>query len=210
MKHFLIINGRIIPAKFVPRNIAVKKTFGGEESSNCKFEEPFCSDADEDEVFPSNVSFSVLLKMLCIYSSNHSFNQRLRMMGESTMKDGFMNKYHKSCFEQAISNIDRSNNVLVAAPYLLTADSRRWKQAKNHVEKNRICFGRFKPVNCTETGYTVYSAAKDIYLGTKHFTLSDLADKHLIPPKLFEVICIAMTIKRYGVKVLDRAKEDAA
>ena len=126
------------------------------------------------------------------------------------MKDGFMNKYHKSCFEQAISNIDRSNNVLVAAVYLLTADFRLWKQAKNHVEKNRICFGRFKPVNCTETGYTVYSAAKDIYLGTKHFTLSDLADKHLIPPKLFEVICIAMTIKRYGVKVLDRAKEDAA
>ena len=98
MKHFLIINGRIIPAKFVPRNIAVKKTFGGEESSNCKFEEPFCSDADEDEVFPSNVSFSLILKMLCIYSSNHSFNQRLRMMGESTMKDGFMNKYHKSYY----------------------------------------------------------------------------------------------------------------
>ena len=131
-------------------------------------------------------------------------------VGDLTMKDGFMNKYHKSIFEQATAHIDTTNNVLVAAVYLLTADFKLWKQTKNHVEKNRICFGRFKPVNCTETGYTVYSAAKDIYLGTKHFTLSDLADKHLIPPKLFEVICIAMTIKRYGVKVLDRAKEDAA
>ena len=77
MKHFLIINGRIVPAKFVPRKIAVKKLFDDEEPSNCKFEEPFCSDADEDEIFPSNVSFSVILKMLCIYSSDHSFNQRL-------------------------------------------------------------------------------------------------------------------------------------
>ena len=210
LKHFFIINGRVIPAKLVPPDKAVRKSRDSNESSDCKYDEPFCRDSDEDEACPSNVSFDVLLRMLCIYSNNHSFNQRLRTMGDLTMKDGFMNKYHKSIFEQATAHIDTTNNVLVAAVYLLTADFKLWKQTKNHVEKNRICFGRFKPVNCTETGYTVYSAAKDIYLGTKHFTLSDLADKNLIPPRLFEVICTAMSIKRYDVQILDRATRESS
>ena len=125
------------------------------------------------------------------------------------MINGFINKYHQQSFEQAIERLNQKNDVLIAAVYLLTADYKIWKQVRRHVERDRICFGAFKPVGCTEIGYTVYCAAKDIYLGTKHFTLSDLADKKLITPHLFKTLCIAMTIKRYGIKILEKAKEDA-
>ena len=54
-----------------------------------------------------------------------------------------------------------------------------------------------------EFGYTLYCAAKDIYTGSKHLNICDLADKDLIPPQLFELICNAMLIRRYGIAVLN-------
>ena len=124
------------------------------------------------------------------------------------MKNGFMNKHHQKRFDQAVTLLDMNNSVQMSAVYLLTADYKLWKQSKRFVEKNRICFGAFTPSDCTETGYSAYCAAKDIYLGTKHFTLSDLADKELITPKLFELLCNAMSIKRYGIEVLDKFSEE--
>lgn len=125
------------------------------------------------------------------------------------MKNGFISKYHQQCFEQAVDNLDKNNSALISAVYLLTADYKLWKQSKNYVEKNRICFGALRPTNCTETGYTAYCAAKDVYLGSKHFTLSDLADRDLISPKLFETLCMAMAIKRDGIGVLKISKNRA-
>ena len=46
----------------------------------------------------------------------------------------------------------------MSAVYLLTADSKLWKQCKKHIEGNRICFDAFKPVSCTEIGYTGFTA----------------------------------------------------
>ena len=119
------------------------------------------------------------------------------------MKNSFLNKNHQLSFEQAIEKLNKSNSTLMAAVYLLTADYKLWKQSKKYVEKNRIRFDVFRPVGCTENGYALYCAAKDIYLDSKHFTLSDLADKNLILPKMFDVICTAVKIKRCGVDSLN-------
>ena len=58
---------------------------------------------------------------------------------------------------------------------------------------------RFVISNTTEAGYALFCCAKDLAIGTKHLTISDLADSDLIPPKLFGVICNAMAIRRYGL-----------
>ena len=119
------------------------------------------------------------------------------------MKNSFLNKNHQLSFEQAIEKLNKSDSTLMAAVYLLTADYKLWKKSKKYVEKNRIRFDAFKPVGCTEKGYTFYCAAQDVYLDSKHFTLSDLADKNLILPKMFDVICTAVKIKRCGADSLD-------
>ena len=55
-------------------------------------------------------------------------------------------------------------------------------------------FENIKLHNCTERAYTLYCAAKDLTLGTKHLTVSDLSDADLVPPMLFRTICNAMAV----------------
>ena len=118
------------------------------------------------------------------------------------MKNRFISKYHRKLFEKAVKHLDKSNNALMSAIYLLTADQRLWKQIKSHINNNRIMIKTFKPTNCTEIGYTVFCAAKDIYLGTKHIALCDLSDEKLISPTLLFVLCTAIIIRRCGIKIV--------
>ena len=205
---YIYINTRAVQPWGTRVSSALQKLFGQKTEIVRVTDSPTQTELQDCSI--SSPDFDTLLQMLCVDSDSLKFNKRLRWIGDIEMINGFINKYHQQSFEQAIEKLNQKNNVLMAAVYLLTADYKIWKQIKRYVEKDRICFGAFKPVGCSEIGYTVYCAAKDIYLGTKHFTLSDLADKKLITPHLFKTLCTAMTIKRYGVKVLDRAKADAA
>ena len=54
----------------------------------------------------------------------------------------------------------------------------------------------------TAKRYTLYCAAKDLTLGTKHITVSDLSDADLVPPMLFRTICNAMAIRRFGLAAI--------
>ena len=47
--------------------------------------------------------------------------------------------------------------------------------------------------------YPIYIAAKDLYLGTKHITINDLADNNLIGAKTFALLCYAMAIRKFGL-----------
>ena len=203
---YILINIRTVPLWRAKMRMTLQNVFGHKTEIVRISDSP--SHTDQVGSLPG-LDFDSLLQMLCIDSDSLKFNKRLRWIGDIEMKNGFINKYHENSFEQVIHKLDTDNSVLISAVYLLTADYKIWKQARRHVERDRICFGAFKPVNCTENGYTVYCAAKDIYLGTKHFTLSDLADKKIITPHLFKVLCTAMTIKRYGIKVLEKAKGES-
>ena len=86
----------------------------------------------------------------------------------------------------------------LAALYLLTADGRLWNCCKHHIAENTVFFEKIKLYDCSERAYTLYCAAKDLTLGTKHITASDLADADLVPPILFRTICNAMAIRRFG------------
>lgn len=205
MNYLLMYNGNLYPSDSVPLKPFIKKLFGKpkgrkKDHKNHQHSHNRRRSAEHDTI--------AMLKTLCYENDGRKLAERLRTIGESQLKNGFMNKHHQKRFDQAVTLLDMNNSVQMSAVYLLTADYKLWKQSKRFVEKNRICFGAFTPSDCTETGYSAYCAAKDIYLGTKHFTLSDLADKELITPKLFELLCNAMSIKRYGIEVLDKFSEE--
>lgn len=52
--------------------------------------------------------------------------------------------------------------------------------------------------------YILFHAAKDVYNGTKHIRLSELADKELIPDEILRLILSAFVIEQCGVNILER------
>ena len=59
----------------------------------------------------------------------------------------FRNNAHRTVFPEVSRNMNRSNYALLAALYLLTADSRLWNQVKDCVQHNQILFDQMKPKN---------------------------------------------------------------
>lgn len=127
----------------------------------------------------------------------HRLNQHLKESEMNPMR--YKNEKHQSEFEEAIRKRDKKDYAMMAALYLLTADLRLWNLSKRHVGKISINFADIRLKNIHENGYALFCCAKDLCLGTKHLTVADLADTDLIPPKLFELICNAMAIRRFGL-----------
>ncbi len=154
---------------------------------------------------PPPSSYSKLLIATMNNVKNLSFIARLNnYIKESEAKCmTYRNKKHKEIFEEMIREADENNLASLSALYLLTADYSLWRIMRNHISKNKIDFRDVKLNGISEGGYTLYCAAKDLYLGTKHITVCDLADKELISQKMFGLICNAMAIRRYGLCAIE-------
>ncbi len=127
-----------------------------------------------------------------------------RYIRESENKNmNYYSKKHKSGFRQVLDRIDPNNLRVLSAVYLLTADIQLWRRVQNQVEKNFIRFDKINLGSVDEKAYTLFCCAKDLYLGTKHITIADLADEQLISPKMFGIICNALAIRRFGIGVLN-------
>ena len=120
----------------------------------------------------------------------------------------YINEKHRTRFTLAAKNVHRKNYALLSALYLLTADQRLWSCCKHHIINGCVFFENIKLNNCTERAYTLYCAAKDLTLGTKHLTVSDLSDADLVPPMLFRTICNAMAIRRFGLAAIKENRHD--
>ena len=70
-----------------------------------------------------------------------------------------------------------------------------WKQ---NADGDSVFWGDYSPnYEYVKGAYTLYCAAKDLTLGTKHITVSDLSDADLVPPMLggiTEADCTARTV----------------
>lgn len=115
----------------------------------------------------------------------------------------FKNEKHRKVFAEAAEKLDKKNYKLMSALYLLTADLKLWNAVKRFVVKNEIRFQCIHLNGSTENGYTLYCAAKDLYLGTKNLSVCDLADTQLIPSKMFGLVCNAMEIRRFGLGAIN-------
>ena len=124
-------------------------------------------------------------------------NQFIRESEELPMN--FRNEKHRQVFDEAVRKRNKQNFALMAAIYLLTAEHKLWMQIKRFIERNEIKFDSFKPRDSSENGYALLCCTKDLYLGTKHITISDLADTELVVPRMFALICNAMAIRRFGL-----------
>lgn len=111
----------------------------------------------------------------------------------------YRNKKHRIAFTEEIERLNREDYALMSAVYLLTAERALWMKAKPQVGQNKIRFDAIKLQKSTENAYTLFCCAKDLYLGTKHITIKDLADKKLIAPRIFDLVCNAMAIRRFGL-----------
>lgn len=133
------------------------------------------------------------------------FQRRLKQyLKESEEKPmDYRNEKHRIAFIEAIEKLNRKDFALMSAVYLLTAEHTLWMKAKHRVGQNEICFDAIKLQNSTENAYTLFCCAKDLYLGTKHITIKDLADRELIRPKIFALICNAMAIRRFGLGAIN-------
>lgn len=131
------------------------------------------------------------------------FRKRFNEYIESEEKPmTYINEKHRTRFTLAAKNVHRENYALLSALYLLTADQRLWSCCKHHINNGCVFFEDINLHNCTERAYTFYCAAKDLTLGTKHITVSDLSDADLVPPMLFRTICNAMAIRRFGLTAI--------
>ena len=108
----------------------------------------------------------------------------------------FHSKRHREAFASALQTAGHSDHYIVSALYLLTADANVWKTMKSRVKNGEIDFDQVKFITINEKGYTLYTAAKDLYLGTEHLCIADLADEEMIRSRVYEMICFGMALRR--------------
>lgn len=147
------------------------------------------------------VSQKEILEKTMSHISNPLFQKRFKKyINESeTIPMNFRNSKHNITFTDTIRKKNKKDYALMSAIYLLTAEFALWQTVKRHITNNTIDFKNLHPVGISENGYTLFCAAKDLYLGTEYLTISDLADPELIPPRMFALICNAMAIRRFGL-----------
>lgn len=119
--------------------------------------------------------------------NNPLFQKRFqKYINESeTIPMNFRNSKHSISFTDTIRKKNKKDYALMSALYLLTAEFALWQTAKRYATDNSIDFKSLQPAGISENGYTLFCAAKDLYLGTNYLTISDLADTQLIPPRMF-------------------------
>ncbi|MCI8471854.1 MAG: hypothetical protein HFE65_01960 [Clostridiales bacterium] len=158
---------------------------------------------------PPPASLTNAIKRTMSHLHCQSFQRRLKqyLKESEEIPMDYRNEEHRIAFMEAIEKLNRKDYALMSAVYLLTAEHALWMKAKQRVRQNKICFNAIKLQNSTENAYTLFCCAKDLYLGTKHITIKDLADKDLIAPRIFDLICNAMAIRRFGLAPINSNKE---
>ena len=142
----------------------------------------------EERIAVGVASIKEVMKETMSEIKHSGFLRRLRryIKESEVIPMTFLSEQHRLSFNAALDRIgkyDTKNYALVAPLYLLTADLRLWNQTRRYFENHGISFGKLRPKNCSEHSYPLYCAAKDLYLGTKHITINDLADNKLINVK---------------------------
>ena len=138
---------------------------------------------------------------LCHECSEMCFVKRaLRTIDRKTYSvSQFLNRFHRPAFEAVRKEFDTKNPTLMATLYLLTAKENLWNQVRPHAQKNKVNFSKISLSDCSASEYTLFCVAKDMYEGTSHYSLDDLADPAIASAKLFSIICNAFVIRKFGV-----------
>ena len=114
----------------------------------------------------------------------------------------FYDPLHRIAFYNQYLKLNHQNAGLISAIYLLTADNELWKYAWKYVDRDSVSFGKIRPKDLSPEAYILLCAAKDLYLGTEHISLSELADPVIVEKITFCLVLNALGIRRFGYSYL--------
>ena len=120
----------------------------------------------------------------------------------------YRGKAHEEIFKSAVESSLDSDNAMLSALYLLTADKLLWSKVRHAVGSKSVDFSAIRLGNLSTDAYTLFMTARDLYEGTKHISVSDIADREIVSHKLFGILCHAMAIRRYGMKAINIFEKD--
>ncbi len=163
----------------------------GYGDSSCIVQRIRCGEASPGEVFRETLYAAL----------SPPFRRRLNQYIKESERNpmDYRNEKHRLMFESAVRKKNRKDYALMSAIYLLTADFMLWQSVRRCVLNNAIRFEEIHLHGLNENSYTLFCAAKDLYLGTDCLTISDLADTSLVLPKEFGLICNGMAVRRFGL-----------
>lgn len=107
---------------------------------------------------------------------------------------------HKNTFEFEMGFRPDFDNRYIAALYLLTADSKLWRQVRDQFGTRAVLIGEMRPHYLSGEAYVFYLLARELLCETKTINVMDLADRGLLSARCFQVVTTALFIKGYGPK----------
>ena len=118
----------------------------------------------------------------------------------------FRSKKHRTAFFSRMTG-KRAKTLYIssgyaAAVFLVSADEGLWDRVSRNVLDTEIYFDRIRLGSVTLEQYILFHAARDVYQGTKHIRLSELADRELIPDAILKLIVNAFVIEKCGVEMI--------
>lgn len=157
------------------------------------------------EKAPKEESHGRLMRETMRYIHNPDFLGRFSEYQKERKNGGmtYRGERHKEIFEREVRKRKNPTAAMLCALYLLTADCRLWSRVRPYIHTTGIQFQGVQLGRISADAYTLYMVAKDLYCGTKHITIRDLADKEIVSSQLFGMVCEAMTLRRYGLAVCD-------
>ena len=115
----------------------------------------------------------------------------------------YRGKRHQQLFEKAIEDQSYFESKALATIYLLTADCRLWSQTRRFVSGNHIMFSRINLTDVSPSAYTLYAIARDLFCGNRKIAVEDVTDADVVPTGVFNVVCNALAVCRYGMDAVD-------
>lgn len=108
----------------------------------------------------------------------------------------WLNEGHWQRMEALADRQQRPTPACLAAMYLLTANRNLSRHTAGCFRREGIAFKYATTKNISPHGYTLLSAAKDIYADGRGISINDLADTEVIDPTAFRLIVNALHIVR--------------
>lgn len=165
----------------------------------------------ELDLTDSDLPYDALLFHTMLNICNPLFRDRFDKYYEERKHTAmnYRGERHEILFKKELQKREHPSAAMLCALYLLTADCRLWARIKQNVHVSNIHFHDVKLGIVSSDAYILYMTARDLYCGTGHITISDLADKTVVSKKLFGILCDAMTLRRHGFAALTASmKED--
>ncbi len=154
-----------------------------------------------------NISYGELLGECFCDMNDKDFQIRLQRLTKKFCGSLFKDSLHRQRFELAKNSLrillGKTADCHIAALFLLTADEKLWRIAKNSVNKDAIHFEHIKLSGIGTDGYTLFQMARTLSTRQAKVTVSELADDELISDPLLAVLVGAMLIARFGSDVLE-------